>query len=432
MRSSCHDPARLDVIFDDDHAVANAGLALTGILARRLGIEELANELIDLGDRPGASRPGRKVMTLVHSMVAGGDCIGDVDVLRSGSTHQVVGHRVMAPSTIGTFLRSFTFGHVRQLDRLLETVLTRAWAAGAGPGDQPLTIDLDSTICQVHGYQKEGAVYGHTKELGYHPLLATRADTGEVLHVRQRKGSAGSSRGAKRFVEELVARVRRAGASGRLTIRADSGFFSWVLAETLHTKGVRFSITVPQNQAVRRAIAAIGDEQWTPIHYPEGGEAQVAQTAYKGVRLVVRRTRLVGPQATLFPDWRHHAFITDCRGDAVALDREHRHHAVCELAIRDWKEGSGANHCPSGKFFANAAWLVVSALAHNLIRWLAALGLDVDSLVVAKTLRRRLITLPGRITRRSRRRRLHLPRDWPWRHAFLSTVARLRALPALC
>ena len=138
-------------------------------------------------------------------MVAGGDCIDDVDVLRCGSTDAVVGHRRMAPSTIGTFLRSFTFGHVRQLDRLFAMVLSRAWAAGAGPRDEPMTIDLDSTICEVHGYDKGGAAYGYTKMLGYHPLLATRADTGEILHVRQRKGSAASGRGAQRFIEELVA-----------------------------------------------------------------------------------------------------------------------------------------------------------------------------------------------------------------------------------
>ena len=152
MQSSLHDPARFEAIFDDEHAVANAGLTLTEILSGRLGIEDLANEVVDLGGRPGASRPGRKILTVLHSMVAGGDCIDDVDVLRCGSTDAVVGHRVMARSTIGTFLRSFTFGHVRQLDRLFAMVLSRAWAAGADPGDEPMTIDLDSTICEVHGY----------------------------------------------------------------------------------------------------------------------------------------------------------------------------------------------------------------------------------------------------------------------------------------
>jgi hypothetical protein len=432
MSTSSHDPARLDMIFDDDHAVANAGLSLVAMLTKTLGIEASANELIHLGDVPGGARPGRKVLTLVHSMVVGGDCIDDVDVLRTGSTAEVLGHRAMAPSTCGTFLRAFTFGHVRQLDRLFETTLQRAWALGAGPGDEAMTIDLDSTITEVYGKAKEGAAYGYTKVLGHHPLLATRADTGEFLHVRQRKGSAGSGRGAKRFVEEAVARVRRAGAKGALTIRADSGFYSWKLVETLKKKGVRFSITARLNDKVKKAVATIPEEDWTPIDYTLSGEAEVAETTYKGVRLVVRRTRLTGPQATLWPDWRHHAFVTDRVGDAVALDADHRAHAVVELDIRDWKEGSGANHSPSGHFFANAAWVVLAALAHNLLRWVAALGLGEDGRVVAKTLRRRLLVLPGRLTRRSRRRQLHLPRRWPWKLQFLAAAVRLRALPRVC
>ena len=434
MRSRSYDPTRFDVVFDDDHAVANAGLALTGILTRRLGIEDTANEMVDLGDRAGGSRPGRKILTLLHTMVAGGDCIDDVDVLRCGSTAEVLGHRVMAPSTCGTFLRSFTFGHVRQLDRLFDVTLSRAWAAGAGPDAEPMTIDVDSTICEVHGYHKGGAAYGYTKVLGYHPLLATRADTGEILHVRQRKGSAGSGRGAQRFIEELVARLRRAGATGALTVRADSGFFSWKLIETLKAKEVAFSITVAKNPVVTRAFTEIPEEAWTRIDYTPDGEAQVAETSYgdDNDRLVVRRTRLIGPQTTLWPDWQYHAFITNRDGSPVSLDADHRRHAVCELAIRDWKEGSGANHCPSGVFAANAAWLLLAALAHNLIRWVAALGLNITGPVVAKTLRRRLITLPGRITRRSRRHVLHLPTDWPWKHQFLTATARLRALPQLC
>jgi hypothetical protein len=428
MRSS-HDLDRLAVTFDDDHAVANAGLLLPATLAAHLGIEALANEVIDLGGRPGAARPGRKVMTLVHSMVVGGDCIDDAAVLRSGSTAEVLGHRVMAPSTLGTFLRAFTFGHVRQLDRLGEAVLARAWAAGAGPGEGAMTIDVDSTISEVHGHTKEGAAYGYTRTLGYHPLLATRADTGEVLHTRMRKGSANTARGAERFVNELIPRLRRAGATGPLTLRADSGFHAKKVIAALRRHDVRFSITVNQNQAVRAAIAAIDQGAWVAIDYPDGGEAQVAETTYQGHRLVVRRTRLLGPQAELWPDWRHHAFLTDREGSAVALDADHRRHATCELAIRDLKEGSGMNHCPSGRFFANAAWLGIAALAHNLLRWVAAIGLGVTGPIVAKTIRRRFLTLPGRLTRSARRRWLHLPRRWPWRATFEQALLRLRAVP---
>ena len=430
MRSS-HELSRTAITFDDDHAVANAGLVLTATLAERLGMEALVDEMVDLGDRPGAARPGRKVMTLLQSMVAGGDCIDDADVLRSGATQAVLPHRVMAPSTIGTFLRSFTFGHVRQLDKVAEALLHRAWAAGTGPEDAPMTIDLDSTICEVHGYAKGGAAYGYTRVLGYHPLLATRASTGEVLHARQRTGSANTARGAVQFLSELVGRVRRAGAVGSLTLRADSGFWSKDFIRRCKALGVAFSITLRQIPQVKAVIAAIPEENWSPIDYTDAGVAQIGETNYKGDRLIVRRTRLTGPQAELWPDWRYHAFITDRTGTATWLDADHRGHAVIELAIRDLKEGAGMTHCPSGRFFANAAWLVLACLAHNFLRWTASLGLGICGPVVAKTIRRRFISLPGRLTRSARRYRLHLPSRWPWQEAFLAAVRRLQALPLL-
>lgn len=422
---------RTEITFDDEHAVANAGLVLTATLAARLGIEHTVDQTLDLGDRPGASRPGRKVMTLVESLVAGGDCIEDADVLRSGATEAVLPHKAMAPSTLGTFLRSFTFGHVRQLDKVFKMVLQRAWAAGAGPGAGPMTIDVDSTICEVQGYAKQGAAYGHTRVLGLHPLLATRAETGEVLHVRLRKGSANTARGGVRFIQELIAGVRRAGASGPLTLRADSGFWSGAIIATCKRSSVRFSITVRQIPQVKQTIAAIPEGDWIPIDYTDKGVAQIAETTYKGERLIVRRTRLLGPQAQLWPDWRYHGFITDREGEAVALDADHRRHAVVELAIRDLKQGAGMNHCPSGSFFANAAWLAIAAMAHNLIRWTANIGLGVDTAVVAKTIRRRFIAVGGRLTRSARRLRLHLPRRWPWAEAFSLAISRIRALPLL-
>ena len=427
MRRSSHTLDSVEVTFDDDHAVADAGLILPATLAQHLGVEALADELVGVGHRPG-----RKLLTLVHAQVAGADCIDDADILRSGATARVLGHDVMAPSTLGTWLRQFTFGHVRQLDRLTEALLTRAWAAGAGPGDSELVIDVDSTICQTHGYAKQGATFGYSKVRGYHPLLATRADSGEMLHCRMRKGSANSGRGAQRFVRETIARVRRAGAAGPVTLRADSGFWSAKVMKACGDHDVRFSITVRATKAVVSAIEGIAEDAWVDIDYPAGGVAQVAETKFGGRRLVVRRSRLVGAQAQLWPDWRHHAFVTDRAGDAVTLDVDHRAHAVVELAIRDLKHGAGLAHCPSGVFNANAAWLVLTTITHNLMRWVAALGLRIPGLVVAKTLRRRYLTLPGRLTRSGRVDTLHLPTHWPWHDAFLSALARLRALPARC
>lgn len=228
------------VVFDDERAVANAGVMLPALLAGRLGIEALVDETVDLGDRPGAAHPGRKVMSLLSAMALGADCIDDCAVLRSGRTAVVLGHRVAAPSTLGTFLRAFTFGHVRQLDRVLAESLKRAWAAGAGPGNERLVVDVDSFVGEVHGHAKQGAGYGYTRQLGYHPILATRADSGEVLHVRLRKGSAGSPRGVLRFADELIARVGRAGATGTKLLRADNSFWNKRLMARLEKAGWQY------------------------------------------------------------------------------------------------------------------------------------------------------------------------------------------------
>jgi hypothetical protein len=273
---------------------------------------------------------------------------------------------------------------------------------------------------------KQGTGFSHTRVRGYHPLLATRAATGEVLHIRMRRGQANTMRGAEAFVRELAGRVRRAGARGELATRADSGFWAKRVIGACQAHEIRFSISVRTGDPrIAEAIAQIPEGDWRAIDYTLGGEAQVAETTYRGLRLVVRRTRLVGAQAELFPDWRHHALLTDRKGTAIFLDADHRRHAVCELAIRDLK-AEGLAHCPSGRFFANAAWAVIAALAHNLVRWLAALGLGSPGAVVAETIRRRYLGLPGRLTRSGRRRRLRLPRDWPWAAGFLVALERLR------
>jgi hypothetical protein len=251
-----------------------------------------------------------------------------------------------------------------------------------------------------------------------------------VLHVRLRKGSAGSPRGVLRFVDELIPRVKRAGASGPALLRADNSFWNKKLMARLEAARWQYSISVRMQAWVPDAIAQIPESDWQPVdHYPEGGEAQIAQTMVGQQRLVVRRVRLVGPQAELFPDWRHFAFLTN-RTDALEIvEAEHRQHAVVELAIRDLKDQALA-HFPSGKFNANAAWTVIAALAHNLLRWTGLIGLPDTTVRVARTLRRRLLALPGRLTRSARRITLHLPARWPWEHDFIRALARIRALPA--
>jgi hypothetical protein len=418
---------RVRVTFDDEHSVANAGLVVPATLAVRLGLEPLVDDMVDLGVRPGAANAGRKAATVVTGMLAGARCIDDLDVLRAGATGRVLPFTVAAPSTVGTWLRAFTFGHVRQLDRVLDMLLARAWEAGAGPGEGLLVIDIDSTICEVHGYDKQGATYGYTRTRGYHPLLATRADTGEVLHIRLRQGAANTQRGIIRFVEELIARVRRAGASGPIVLRADSGFWSNRLFALCRRLDVRFSVTVTRQKPIVDLIETIAEDAWVDIDYP--GIAQVADVPYRGMRLVVRRVRNANDDLALFEVWRHHAFLTDREGTAVELDQHHRAHAVVELAIRDLKD-NGLARLPSGRFAANAAWTVLAAVAHNLTRWTATLGMGHQGLTVTKTLRTRLLAIPGRLTRTARRWTLHLPARWPWQHVFEDTLERLRALPA--
>ena len=220
-------PDRIQIAFDDHRLVNNAGLLLPATLAQHVGLRELVDRHLDLGDAPGRANAGDKMLTLVASALAGGDCIDDADALRAGRTSSVLGCTVKAPSTLGTFLRSFRWGHVRQLDRVSRELLARAWAAGAGPGNGPLTIDLDSTICETYGLAKEGARHhGYTGKRGYHPLLAVAAGTGDVLMSRLREGRANTARGAAHFLRETVGRVRHAGAKGQLTVRADSGFYT--------------------------------------------------------------------------------------------------------------------------------------------------------------------------------------------------------------
>ena len=431
MKSVSHGIDRIAVTFDEPNLVANAGLVLIATLVNRLGLEELCNATVRLAGRTGGFQPGRKILTLVHAMVAGASHIDHADMLRAGSTEAVLGHRVMAPSTLGTFLCAFTFGHVRQFEKVIGDSLQAAWSLGAGPGDRQLVVDIDSTIREVFGKLKGAAAYGYTKVLGYHPILATRADTGEILHARMRKGSANTQRGTKRFVEELVARLRRAGATGQLIMRFDSGYWSNETIKTLTRLKVSFTMAVrTSTKALAVAIAGIKEDDWVAIDYPRGGEAAVAECTYKGHRLVVRRARLTGPQATLWPEWRHFAFLTDLSGPAVELDAFHRRHAVVELCIDEWKEGAGMEHCPSGDFSANAAWMCCAVLAHNLIRWSANLGhlVEPDTLVVAATLRTRYFSVPARLVNRSGTPTLRAPTQWPWAISFTRALTNLRAV----
>ena len=316
MRSS-HSLDRLETAFDDDRLVANAGLLLPATLAQHLGLQQLVDAHLDLGAAPGRANVGDKLLTLIASALAGGDCIDDADALRAGGTASVLGCAVKAPSTLGTFLRSFRWGHVRQLDRVTRELLARAWATGAGPGAAPFTIDLDSTICETYGLAKEGARHhGYTGVRGYHPLLAVAAGSGDVLMARLREGRAHTARGAAHFLRETIGRVRAAGASGQLTMRADSGFYAHAVVAVCRKLGVPAGTTLD-------------------ARHRDGPD---------------------GPGHGTHPT----AFITDRAGQTLELEADHRRHAEIENAIRQVRRRAQS---PAGRFAANGAWLAVQATA---------------------------------------------------------------------
>ena len=320
-------PDRIRIAFDDTRLVNNAGLLFPATLALHLGLSQLVQEHLDLGDAPGRANTGDKMLTLVASALAGGDCIDDADALRAGRTSSVLGCMVKAPSTLGTFLRSFQWGHVRQLDRVSRELLARAWAAGSGPGDAPFTIETPPSARLTDWPRRGHDTTAIPASWGYHPLLAVAAGTGDVLMARLREGRANTARGAAHFLRETVGRVRHAGAKGQLTVRADSGFYTHAMVAVCRKTKVRFSITVRQSKNLRNLIEAIPEKDWTPIPYWMDGAADVAETTYvpfqsepdaAPVRLIVRRVRPTpGSQLALFARYSYHGFITDRDGETL-------------------------------------------------------------------------------------------------------------------
>lgn len=451
---------RIEVTADDVSLVADAGLILPATLGQRLGLPGLLDTRVTAG--PNAAD---KCLTVIHSALAGGDCIDDVAALQAGATAAVLGHRAVAPSTVGTFLRSMSWGHARQLDAVSRELLARATGAGAldlAAAAGPVVLDIDATLVETYGLAKSGArQVMRTGRRGYHPLLAVLAGTGDVVHARLRRGRSNDSTGASSFVAETFSRLRAAGAGGPVVLRADSGFYLADIVTVCRRHQAGFSIGARMLGSMRKVIAAIDEDQWTPVPYFEPGAA-VAEIGWRvfdqhrtksgpwrgngtWVRLIVRRTPTppqirarhqtargeVPGQQELFPSYEYHPFITDQPGDPVALDTFHRAHAEVELAIRDLKHGLALNHLPTGRFGANHAWLILQTIAHNLGRWTARLGaLAATPRQTIKTLRRRYLTVAARLVGHARRYRLRLPTHWPWAGPLLAALARLRALPA--
>jgi hypothetical protein len=443
--------------FDDPNLVSAGGLVPIVGLAASAGLARLADEHLSVPTDKGANAGG-KVTALVAGMVAGADSIDDMALLRHGGMPKLF-DQPYAPSTLGSFLRAFSFGHVRQLDAVASRFLTGL--ASCSPlldhSAGLVLLDVDDTIIEVHGYAKQGAGFGYSGVRGLNALLATVTTVGSapvIVAQRLRKGSAGSPRGAKRLVADALATVAKLKLAGAgVLLRADSAFYGSATIGTAITAGAQVSVTVRMDPKVKAAIATIADDAWTPIEYTDAvfdedtgtwiSRAEVAEVPFTAFsskkaaervagRLVVRRipdlNRKAGQEA-LFEVWRFHAFFTTSDLDTVTADKTHRAHAVIEQVNADLKNSALA-HLPSGKFAANAAWLVCAVIAFNLSR---AAGTTADprlAKATTATVRRTLVNVPARIASSARRLTLHLPTTWPWQHAWTTLFTQTCGPPA--
>lgn len=459
-----HAPAAVSAVFDDPNLVSAAGLVPLLRLARAAGLDELSQSRLSVPTDRGANA-GAKVMALVAGMLAGADSIDDMNVLRHGGMGRLF-HRTYAPSTLGSFLREFRFGHVRQLDAVASRTLVNLSSAApllqARDGERVM-VDLDDTIIEVHGYQKQGAGFGYSGVRGLNALIATASTSSSVpviLGQRLRQGKTGSPKGAARIVGDALATLRRTGTTGgvRPLLRADSAFYGHATVGTAIRAGADVSVTVRMDPAVKAAIAAIPDDGWEMIEYTDAirdeatgrwiSKAEVAEVPFTAFRsrkkaervegrLVVRRIPDLNPnkvgQPTLFDTYRHHAFFTTTDKtamDTVVADKTHRAHAIIEQVHSDLKNGPLA-HLPSGVFTANSAWLVLAAIAFNLTRTAGLIADHAGRLARATTatIRRTLISVPARLARSARRITLHLPDAWPWQTAFTRLFTATHAPP---
>jgi hypothetical protein len=434
-------------VFDDRNLVSCAGLVPVMALADRAGLSALAGAHLSVPGAAGVAA-GAKVSTLVAGMVAGADSVSDMDVLRHGGMPRLFGG-VRAPSTLGTFLRAFRFGHVRQLDAVAARVL--AGLARHAPiitAGEPVTyLDIDDTIRATFGYAKQGAGYGYSGVKGLNALLATVSSASSapvIVATRLRKGSVNSARGAARLVADAIKTTRSCGVSGLVVLRADSAYYGADVIAAARRHRTHFSITARKDRAVTTAIGEIAEDAWTAIHYPRAvfddqlrewvSDAEVAEVPFTAfasrrgravaARLIVRRVRDANPdhvaldaQGELFRVWRHHAVFTDSPLPMLQAEADHRRHAIIEQVIADLKNSALA-HLPSGHFAANSAWLVLAAIAFNLTRAAGALTSSFHAKATTATLRRQLINVAARITRSARRSTLRLPAAWPWAAAW--------------
>jgi hypothetical protein len=441
-----HGWSRATPVFDDENLVSCAGLVPVMALAERAGLSGLVAGKVAIKTTRVASagvNPAGKLGSIIAGMAAGADCIDDLDLIRSGGMPRLF-DQVYAPATLGQFLPEFTHGHTLQLASVARAHLVNLIGCSRLlPGiEQQAFIDIDSLLRPVYGHAKQGASFGHTKVAGRQVLrrglspLATTISTTEgapvVAGVRLRAGKAGSGKHAASMVAEAIAVARAAGATGEILVRGDSAYGNSAVVATCAKARVRFSVVLTKNSAVNAAIAAIGDDAWTPVHYPGAvvdpdtgqliSDAEVAEVEFTAfattkhpvtARLVIRRVRDRARDDELFPVWRYHPFFTNSTEPTDQADITHRRHAIIETVFADLIDGPLA-HLPSSQFAANAAWVICAAICHNLLRAAGTLASPRHGLARGATLRRHIVTIPARIARPQRRPILHLPAHWPW------------------
>ncbi|MDF3291921.1 IS1380 family transposase [Streptomyces silvisoli] len=462
MQSS-HAASMVCAEFDEPNVIADAGLVPVVRLSERVRLPYLVSQAVRIAGagKSGGANPAAKVMSLVAAMCAGADSVEDADRLRHGAM-PVAFHGIRAPSTLGTFLRSFTHGHVLQLHAVHRRFLAELAAHTPLLPDaaEVAFIDVDSTHKRVFGRTKQGAQVGRFKGVRtLHPLLATicTPTTRPVLAgVRLRQGKAADARGAPRFVTEAVATAIEAGCTGVRIVRADSKFYSADVVAACRRRRTHFSITTGMNPSIQRAITSISQDAWRPIRYPRAvvdpdtgeliSEAEVAEipayTAFTGrpkaeqvtARLIVRRVvdrakpAVETDQGELFPVWRYHPFFTDSPFETLQAERQHRHHAIIEQVIADGKGGPLA-HLPSGHFNANAAWLTCWAISYNLLRAAGTLAGAFYAKATTATISQHIICVPARLARSARRLTLHLPEPWRRQESWLQLFRAVHAPP---
>jgi len=461
-----HKFAMESAVFDDDNLVSCAGLVPVMRLAEQAGLARLVSEKVHISApriKSGSANPAPKLATLIAGMCAGADCIDDIDMIRSGGMKTLFGG-VYAPSTVGTLLREFTFGHARQLESVLrEHLVALCGRVELLPGaDERVFVDIDSLLRPVYGHAKQGASYGHTKiagkqilRKGLSPLATTISTSGAapvIAGMRLRAGKTNSGKGAGRMVAQAIRTARGCGASGQILVRGDSAYGNRKVVRACRRAGAQFSLVMTRNTAIDRAIASIAETAWTPVAYPGAvrdpdtgawiSDAEVAEIPYTAfastsdrvtARLVVRRVKDACYPDALFPVWRFHPFLTNTDLPVEAADITHRQHAIIETVFADLIDGPLA-HIPSGRFGANSAWILCAAIAHNLMRAAGVLAGDHHARARGSTLRRKIVNIPARLARPQHRSILHLPNHWPWSTAWLTlwrnTIGYSPPLPA--